>query len=152
MPKESNTWKWLAKARETLRPDRLMINRMENLVEVGRPDVDLIWMGITAQLELKAAKRPARPTTKLAWGSAVKDNQVEWHEQRLLCGGSTGWLLQVGEGAWRKIYLIPGRLGRVLQAGVTEAWCAEHNVLVNCTPEEVVRRSVMLTSTYGVKR
>ena len=136
MARESTLWSWLRKA-DNGNPT-LMLGRMENLVEVGRPDVDGIWRGVTFQLELKVAKRPSRRTTKLAWGSPVKDNQVEWILRRLAAGGAAAWLLQVGEGPERAVYLLHGAEGPWLINGVTESELRERALLVDPQPFDVI--------------
>lgn len=136
MARESSTWKWLSGARREL-GDVLHITRQENLVAFGGPDVEGCNAGIQFWLELKVAPRPAKPSTLLTYGSALKDNQVEWAEARWAAGGNVGVLIQVGEGSERRVYLIPGCDARSLQDRHTEAWHAERSAIRFTRPTAV---------------
>lgn len=144
MASESSLWQWLRGARKYFGAG-LHITRIENTAGVGAPDVEGMLLGDQFQLELKIASvRPARATTKLRFGSPLRESQLEWCEARLAAGGRVGYLIQVGQGTDRSVYLIPGQLARVLHEGVTESWCRLHNVLDEVTPAEVVRKAVTL--------
>ena len=68
----------------------LYIERMENVVSSGRPDVDTMWHGITIPVELKAAEQyPARPGTPvLGKSKGLSQNQLNWWLKWKLWGGS----------------------------------------------------------------
>lgn len=141
MPSESTLWDWLKQARQVLGSD-LQIERIENMLTAGRPDVDVFWLGKPAVIELKICpKRPARPTTVLRFGSPLRPSQIEWARVRVAAGGTVWYLIQVGAGHQRAIYLIHHIYIEALEAGVTEAWCKEHNSLANPTPAGVILRT-----------
>lgn len=139
---ESNLWGWLAKSRKDLGKG-LHMRRTENAISSHDPDIDGVWIGSDFALEMKHAARPARPSTKLAFGSPLKLGQVEWGEDRLAAGGAHGFLISVGTGADRKIYLVPGDKGRWLLALVTEQDLTQYRVM---TPVETIRRAINLRS------
>lgn len=123
MSRESSLWDWLSKARVML-GEALDINRVENLVQEGMPDVEG-HLRISPQLqgqfwlELKSEERPARSSTPIRF--KVRDKQIEWINRRWAIGGNVFWLLQVGSGSERRLFLAPGPLGPQLQAGLCEA-------------------------------
>jgi hypothetical protein len=141
---ESNLWAWLSKARVVLGPD-LDMRRIENAVGFGDPDVELCYLGFGCDLELKAAPRPVRGG-RLHFGSPMKREQVEWGLKRLAAGGAHGFLIQVGEGADRSVYLVHGRLGpAMLEGGVTEGWLVAHGLHVHY-PASAVQYAVHLNN------
>lgn len=119
--KESSLWDWLSKARRELGP-ALHMTRIENYVEPGMPDVEgtfrledkphQFW------LELKSEDRPKRDGTPVRFD--VRPDQVTWNAMRWGLGANNFWLLQVGSGRDRALYLAPGDLGSRLLAGLTE--------------------------------
>lgn len=122
----------------------LHMERIENAVGVGHPDVELCYCGIQSWIEQKVAKRPARRTTKLRFGSPLRESQKLWAEQRIAAGGRVWYLIQVGAGPERQMYLIRGTPETVncLYRHVTEEWCIAHDALDDATP-----RGVVLTAT-----
>lgn len=135
---ESNLWKWLEKARRE-HGKRLHLTRQENLVMVGQPDVEGCLLGGQFWLELKHASRPARLTTKLRFGSPIKQNQIDWHRDRAEAGGVVFYLISVGSGPEREVYLIDWWRGQaMLDHGVTEAELRSWKVLDKPSPAEVV--------------
>lgn len=139
--KESNTWQWLRGALGHFGP-LLTMRRVENLVSTGDGDVDGILDGKPFDLELKAAKRPARPTTKLRH-EPVKRGQIDYAKAVLAAGGAHAFLVQVGEAWERRFFLVHGALGDWLAAGRTENELASHTVEVYSAPEAVERATMM---------
>lgn len=123
MARETSLWDWLAKARKQVAPGVLHMNRVENYVEAGMADVDgylnLPDYAGEFNLELKSEERPARSETPLRF--KVRDAQVSWNNARWALGANNFWLLQVGSGSSRTLYLAPGDLGKRLQKGMHEA-------------------------------
>lgn len=86
--------------------------RIENDTGAGHPDVDCCLDGLTFKLELKMASRPKRESSKIiiTTNKGTKNAQLIWHTKRTRAGSTTHWVLvQVGEAADAKLYLIPGR-------------------------------------------
>lgn len=125
MPKETGLWGWLAKAKRNLK-NELHIHRVENSVMAGMPDVEgYLEDGGQFWLELKSKDRPARETTPIRFPMEKRQAQVRWLQKRWRLGGSAFLLCQVGRGAERQIYLIPGEYAERVRSGLTEAQLAE---------------------------
>lgn len=135
---------WLSGARRQMDLP-VHIERVENSVGAGHPDVELCYMGVQNWIEQKVAKRPARKTTKLRFGSPLRDSQKEWAEKRIAAGGRVWYLIQVGAGHERQMYLIRGTPETVdaLYHHVTEEWCRAQDRLDEQTP-----RGVVMTVTF----
>ena len=121
LARESQLWGWLSGARQVLRQD-LHIQRIENGLEDGTPDVEYIIRGVMSGgvwIELKSAKRPARGTTCVSF--RLRPAQGDWMQDRFEAGDKrSGWLLQVGSGGNRAVYYLTGKHRSALYAGVTE--------------------------------
>lgn len=131
---ESNLWKWLATSRQIYR-DRLHINRVENTVLRGMPDVEGCIDGQQFWIELKCAGRPTNPGKGIA--VEFQPNQAPWIERRMAAGGKVHILLQVGSRRRSARYLIDGRYARTLSHGVTEYQIGNRSVCCD-TPQAVI--------------
>lgn len=59
--------------------DHVYLERIENVVNPGRPDVDALWDGVVMPIELKALDTfPLRPTTPVLGGKGLNQNQLNW--------------------------------------------------------------------------
>lgn len=120
--RECALWAWFKKARKEV-PD-LHMCRIENAVMSGMPDVEGHWKGCGQfWLELKSAARPKKSDTPIRF--KIRDAQIAWLNRRWSLGGYAYWLIQVGSGFDRTIYLVPGLHGWSLQKGVTETRLSE---------------------------
>jgi hypothetical protein len=123
MSRESSLWSSLSKVRGIYGPAQIQIERVENLVAFGMPDVDGFLNspdGIGAfTLELKAEERPSKAETLVRF--KVRDSQIEWNGKRWSLGGRAFYLCQVGSGSRRSLYLLPGDRGLLLRKGLPEA-------------------------------
>lgn len=113
--KESSLWKWLDKPLP-----KLHLTRVEDLVNVGRSDVEGCLDGSAFIIELKVADRPARSRTPIRTQSEITTEQCDWLEARRAAGGLAWLLIQVGQGHEAKRYLLDGRVARKARAGLTE--------------------------------
>lgn len=107
MPYERNLWEWLREqSKPLLAAKRLHLCRIENMVSSGYPDVEGCLDGLTFQLELKGALRPANPKTpiRVTW----QPGQKPWLKKRWSVGGSCFLYIRVGKGREVKRYLIRG--------------------------------------------
>lgn len=129
MARENRLWAWLSKVKET---PRLAIERCENAVSTGTPDVTVCYEGASAFIELKSAARPKRATTPVRF--PTRDGQVDWHTAWWEAGASTWWLVQVGQGHERSIYMLAGHWGEQLHKGMTELDLAAVSVLRSPKP------------------
>jgi hypothetical protein len=146
MARESQLWQWLAKARLYYKAD-LHMHRIENSASPGMPDVEGFVRGFRKGLqfwvELKSAARPARASTPIRF--KVRPKQVEWARRRWAIGGAAYWLLQIGDGADRRIYLLDATHGRALQAGMLESVIENQDLLWiydKLRPEHVIETMV----------
>jgi hypothetical protein len=106
---ESNLWSRVRTAGMELRFRRYLVHmeRIENGVGVGRPDVNACVDAVTIDIELKAEERPKRTSTKIRF--KVRSSQAIWMHDRVTAGCRTAWVLaQVGTLHDAKFYLIPG--------------------------------------------
>lgn len=108
--RESSLW---GRIKDTAIPELLYkrhhvdLQRLENSVGTGHPDIEGCIDGAQVWIELKSEGRPARDTTPIH--PKVRESQSIWHRKRILAGCHCNWvLLQVGEGRRAALYLIPG--------------------------------------------
>lgn len=138
-PQEKQLWSWLKKARLP----RLDMQRIENMVMKGTPDVEMCWAGVCCWIEMKATHRPTLPSTPLKL--QVRPEQIDWMLRRQMAGGMCGFLVLVGPSAvWgkgqgveklpRRVYLIGGEHGAALKAGRTVGEIEKLDLLRNVKP------------------
>lgn len=142
MSREVRLWEALSKARYILR-DRLHMNRVENTATPGAPDVEGFLEGMGAfQFELKSEERPAKGGP-VRFDMHRREKQIEYLRKRWAVGGACFWLLQVGSGSRRQVYMLEGPLGPRLKAGLTEEELMELDVLKNARfdPVEAIKRA-----------
>lgn len=141
MAKESQLWEWLSKAKLDTN-HRVDMRRVEDAMAAGFPDVDgFAWLAVgcgpsvvftpedpdgecsllSFKLELKSEKRPKNSATPLRFKVQKRFAQLAFMNKRYQMGEDAYFLLQVGEGAERRIYLAPGDIGARLKNGITEA-------------------------------
>lgn len=90
---EQRLWDRLRKAAA----GKLHAERIENLVGVGRPDVDTLVGGNFVPIELKQVPGwPKRPSTKVLGRKGLSQEQKNWHLNWRRWGGSS--LIVVGVG------------------------------------------------------
>lgn len=109
MARESALWDRLKSATVKLRAEghRIDLQRLENAIAAGHPDVEGCIDGDQIWIELKSEERPKRPATPIR--PKLRDSQSIWHRQRCAAGCRINWvLLQVGEAHDARLYLVPG--------------------------------------------
>lgn len=98
---EQRLWDRLRKAMT----GKVYTERIENLVGVGRPDVDTLIAGSFIPIELKQVKQwPARATSKVLGKKGLSQVQKNWHLQWKSWGGKS--LIVVGVGL--NVYAFTG--------------------------------------------
>jgi hypothetical protein len=123
--RETSLWRWLSRARKQERSGGLHIQRVENSVASGTPDVEGCLRGHGQfWIELKSVDRPKRTGGRLA--VKIRDAQVEWMRRRYMAGGNVWMLIQVGRGNDAERYLVHGCKAKHVQDGVTEDWLRNH--------------------------
>ena len=117
---ETRLWSWLSGTTKKHFKHDLHLNRIENSVSQGMPDVEGCLRRVQFWIELKCEKRPAN------WGTKVRPKfrpaQPPWLRRRIEAGGRAFVLLQVGAGRDARRYLVRGDLADEMAAGVTEDW------------------------------
>jgi len=137
-----------ARIRDTAVPELLWkkhqvdLQRLENAVGQGHPDVEGCIDGGQIWIELKSEDRPARPSTAIR--PKTRPSQSIWHKERTKAGSRIHWvLLQVGEGRKARLYLIPG--DRYDEIKATEAELE----LLSVLPPAATVADVLLRATRG---
>lgn len=99
--KEQRLWDRLRKAAA----GRIHTERIENVVGVGRPDVDTLCAGSFVPIELKAVETwPRRATTRVLGDAGLSQDQKNWHLTWRQWGGES--LIVVGVDT--EVYAFPG--------------------------------------------
>lgn len=89
----------------------LWLNRIENRVGVGDPDVEALASGgVYSKVELKAVhKLPARPTTALLGDEGLSTEQKNFLYRWTKLGGRSFILIGIGKGKAAEQYLVDGK-------------------------------------------
>lgn len=87
--------------------DGVRLERIENGVGSGAPDVHAIRLGVTRWIELKVVKRPVRDTTPLIKNDTLRREQKAWHLSYHSAGGQSFILVRDDQ---RQLYLFPGSM------------------------------------------
>ncbi len=139
--RESGLWNWLSKARKHYR-DHLHMNRVENALAAGMPDVEGTLLDKQFFIELKSSARPARETTAVRFAVRDRQAQIDWLEARWTLAGNAWLLLQVGSGHRLIRYLVPGCYAETIYDGVTEQKIQTMSYsLIQDTAPDIVRRA-----------
>ena len=98
---EQRLWDRLRKAAA----GRVYTERIENLVGVGRPDVDTLVKGSFIPIELKyVAQWPARTTSKVLGKDGLSQAQKNWHlnwKRRDMILSRLNWKPQLHKHSWK---------------------------------------------------
>lgn len=80
---------------------RVRTERIENLVGVGRPDVDTLVAGSFVPVELKQVDGwPARAATRVLGDAGLSQVQKNWHLDWRNWGGTSLIVVGVGQEVW----------------------------------------------------
>ncbi len=132
MARESALWSSFSKSarKEIADCGILHMERIENMLGAGTPDVEgfVKFFGTSDApplrgqfaIELKSSERPAKNTTPVRFKLRGREAQIEWMRKRWELGGNAFFLLQVGSGHDRILYLAPGNMGEALKNGIIE--------------------------------
>ena len=112
MAKEHLLWRWMAKEAKDIAG--LHMNRVENTLQEGYPDVQLCYRGGYADVELKGTLTPKTLETPV--DVSFRPNQIPWLMQRQAAGGNAWCLLQVYQTG---IYLLSPDCLFEVRKGVT---------------------------------
>lgn len=114
---EQRLWDKLRKAAA----GRVHMERVENLVGVGRPDVDTLVNGRFVPIELKAvAQWPAKASTPVLGRKGVTQQQANWHLNWRIWGGTSLVVVEVAG----EIFAFSGATADHINAYNTQAFRA----------------------------
>lgn len=95
------------------------MDRVENGVVEGMPDVNMCAGGVDTWVELKYVDRwPSRANTFVLGKYGLRPEQINWHLRQARAGGKS-WIL-VGVG--KEMYLARGGMVRDVNSWVSEDW------------------------------
>lgn len=117
---ETRLWSWLDGGTKRHFKYDLHMNRVENSVMEGMPDVEGCLRRVQFWIELKCERRPSTAGTPIR--AKFRPAQPPWLRRRIEAGGRAFVLLQVGSGRDARRYLIRGDKADEMAAGVTEDW------------------------------
>lgn len=112
--RETSLWNWLKEHLKELRPRRFDVQRIENAVAKGTPDVEGCIDGETFWCELKVGYRLFGDRVRVR----ITQAQVNRAVLRCRAGGRSWVLVRLCGDTWRdnRHYLVPGhRAGRLLE-------------------------------------
>lgn len=108
---ESVLWSWFKSGLPQVgRPYH--VERIENSVGSGRPDVEGCVGGVIVNIELKVAHHIRKDGTFSL--PHLTNTQAYWHHRRSEAGGISWFLIRAGDGAHREHYLVHGSRALVL--------------------------------------
>lgn len=88
--------------------NKVRLERIENIVAVGTPDVLVAVDGRVTLVELKVAESfPKRPNTRVLGDKGLSQDQKNWHKDWYSWGCRS--LVVIGVGT-KHLYAVPGRL------------------------------------------
>lgn len=139
MAKEKVLWQWLR--RGVRGTDGLDMERVENSVANGTPDVDGCLNGAAFKIELKRVPFRINGNVK----TTFQPMQIPWITKRWKAGGNVWVLLAFGEGHTVRRYLIRGCDVAILEdCNISEL--DEISVVAhNATPLEVIHAAAGLS-------
>lgn len=126
---------WDAMKRALGKRHGLWMERVENVVADGQPDVRIAVTGHIKEVELKFAKVPARPDTPLLGKKGLRVSQISWHRKAAFFGLPVFTLIRDSEG---ELYLIHCRHAQDINemtraqlraVSLADTWDSIHTVL-----------------------
>src|SRR5512135_1340308 len=100
------------------------IERIENIVGVGTPDIHCICRGCVTWIELKVARWPVKETSRMKYLHPLDVDQENWHMRYAQQGGRS--FILVGIERQRDLFLIPGshhdEVNKMLRKDIVAYW------------------------------
>ena len=95
------------------------VDRVENGVCDGMPDVSMTCAGIDVWVELKyVAQWPARANTRVLGDRGLRPEQVNWHLRHNRAGGKSFVLVGIG----KEMFLAQGQYCKEVNSWVSADW------------------------------
>lgn len=121
--KEQRLWDRMRRALN----GRVRLERVENVVTVGMPDVMALANGMVTWLELKAVDNyPARESTRVLGNAGLSQDQKNWHKDWARWGGVSLIVIAVEQDT----FVIPGRAGDEVNE-FTQQELREYNLAID---------------------
>lgn len=96
------------------KPGNVILERNENVVVVGAPDVYSLKIKHTVWIELKIGKVPKRPTTKMQWSNGgLSQDQMNWIA-RAVRRSIPVYILARDDN--KELYLLGGEVGDIFNS------------------------------------
>jgi len=81
------------------------LERVENVVTVGMPDIYVKYYSSECWVELKTCKLPKRETTRVLGDKGLSQDQINWHQKHNVYGLRSYILIK----ADKKLFLLPNK-------------------------------------------
>jgi len=120
-------------------PGRVWLQRIENLLGSGMPDIHYSGGGSVGWIELKAPIAPVRRTTRLLGTDGLNKDQINWHLYYAQHGGISWVLIRDDK---RRMFLIRGNHA----ANMNDMTAAE---LESISEASSLRKVYEVISNYG---
>lgn len=88
------------------KPPEMELERVENVVAAGMPDVYLRARRVSTWIELKAPNAPKREITRVLGDEGLNAAQINWHLQSAWFGLPTYVLIRDSR---KRLWLLPGK-------------------------------------------
>lgn len=108
---EQNLWIWFKDGLKTV--EGLKLQRVENNVAKGFPDIVGHYKKTGFFIETKACRQPAKRDSLLKF--EIYKEQIIWNRDWWLAGARCYFLIRVGKEREMYHYLIPGNMGSLLE-------------------------------------
>ena len=98
------------------------VDRVENGLVDGMPDVNCCLKGVEVWLELKYVESwPARATTQVLGRKGLRPEQINWHIKQGMAGGRSFILVGIGKETW----ITDNEYARDVNSWTKEMWESE---------------------------
>lgn len=84
---------------------KINLERVENVVTVGMPDIYVKYYSAECWVELKTCKLPKRETTRVLGDKGLTTEQINWHHKHNVYGLRSYILIKAGN----ELYLLPNK-------------------------------------------
>jgi len=139
---DAGLWAWIQPVWKTIKG--LHVERVENTVASGTPDVDGCYQSSAFKIELK---RGVTFKTNDEVEITFRKSQPGWLKSRWNAGGNAWVLIKTGMAAKMKVYLIRGcDIGKLRTVGEKSIWRTNERhlsdisvIAPNAKPEDILR-------------
>jgi len=116
---EATSWSWLRDGVQKTLPAFSLLERVENGVVVGMPDVNYVIRGVEGWIELKAVPLPARDSTAVLGAEGLNIDQINWALKRVSVNGRVFTFISAAPYRW----LVDGVHARTVNQWTRDELC-----------------------------